>query len=497
MEEYLKDSPSDYNSNNPSNTTSTPNFNYTGTNANSNYSTIPANINGYPMTLDNVTAGESTGQPIHGYPTNSGNEFLSTNSYYNNNNNNTSFQTGNNNYVNDPNVFSGPSSLNNEPFFDDIGANFQANTASFQNTLPIQNSMQQQFINPANTSTNLDELISPQNNNTSFLASDNFSNSQYFSPPNRPVSYNALDSIPENSINNNALSPISRHGSIAVPGTLNAPDFNTGSYLSPQANPQYLSPTNYESFDPLRSPPLNGNFLNSPPVTQQILGNVANNFSTSIPINSTLKAETLSPPSSSNLSSSVPSGGASHLTNRDVNPKQLTKEEKMKRRREFHNAVERRRRDLIKEKIKELGLIVPPSLLNPQLSAVQTLQRNSLMNSSEINDLISTIKVKETKPNKSTILNKSVDYIKHLDYVLRQQQKERESLEESIRALENGTNNSANDYYPTPAQELPVQGQSTASLQNVGQFGQIENFDPDDFFTDILTNTNVNENEFI
>lgn len=112
--------------------------------------------------------------------------------------------------------------------------------------------------------------------------------------------------------------------------------------------------------------------------------------------------------------------------------KQLTREEKLKRRREFHNAVERRRRDLIKERIKELGLLVPPSMLNPQLCAVQAFKGTSQLNTREINELLSTIKVKETKPNKSTILNKSVEYLLHLKYVLEEQEKARAKLEKQI-----------------------------------------------------------------
>lgn len=113
----------------------------------------------------------------------------------------------------------------------------------------------------------------------------------------------------------------------------------------------------------------------------------------------------------------------------------LSKEEKMKRRREFHNAVERRRRDLIKEKIKELGVLVPPLMLSPQLCAMQVL---SQLTNPEITEMVLQAKVKETKPNKATILNKLVEYINHLKYVLEQQERERARLQQQVDALSQG-----------------------------------------------------------
>lgn len=88
----------------------------------------------------------------------------------------------------------------------------------------------------------------------------------------------------------------------------------------------------------------------------------------------------------------------------------LTKEEKLRRRREFHNAVERRRRDLIKERIKELGMLVPQSMLFDE----------------EMTDN------KETKANKSVILNKTVEYITRLQKILLSQDDRIAFLEEKI-----------------------------------------------------------------
>jgi hypothetical protein len=59
--------------------------------------------------------------------------------------------------------------------------------------------------------------------------------------------------------------------------------------------------------------------------------------------------------------------------------------EKRRRRRESHNAVERRRRDHINEKIQELSSLLPQFASDAQ-----------------------------NKPNKGTVLRRSVEYIRHM-----------------------------------------------------------------------------------
>ncbi|EDO17911.1 hypothetical protein Kpol_1010p26 [Vanderwaltozyma polyspora DSM 70294] len=93
----------------------------------------------------------------------------------------------------------------------------------------------------------------------------------------------------------------------------------------------------------------------------------------------------------------------------------LTIDERLKRKREFHNAVERRRRELIKEKIKELGKLVPPSLLHYDSAG------------------------KKVKANKGTILNKTVEYISYLQEILEVQDKKKEKLIRKIKELEENT----------------------------------------------------------
>ncbi|KOH00752.1 Rtg3p [Saccharomyces eubayanus] len=90
----------------------------------------------------------------------------------------------------------------------------------------------------------------------------------------------------------------------------------------------------------------------------------------------------------------------------------LTSDEKLRRKREFHNAVERRRRELIKQKIKELGQLVPPSLLN-------------------YDDL-----GKQVKPNKGIILDRTVEYLQYLAEILEIQSRKKKALLNKIKELE-------------------------------------------------------------
>ncbi|KAG7694075.1 hypothetical protein KL930_002961 [Ogataea haglerorum] len=119
-----------------------------------------------------------------------------------------------------------------------------------------------------------------------------------------------------------------------------------------------------------------------------------------------------------------------------MNPKNaLSKESKLSRRRELHNAVERRRRDLIKEKIKELGTLIPPSLLN-----------NFTKSKNNPN--------KEIKANKSTILTKSIEYIGYLREISGNQDERLSLLRQRIDELSPGTTSEPQNYQP-PAQPVP------------------------------------------
>lgn len=467
MEEFLKDSPSDFGSN----TTGT------GTgNTSANYGSEPNNRNNYGMGY----YGTNYGQP-NGYPGMTENDLNNTN----------------NNYTNEMGTYT--SSLQNDPFLEDL------ESLNFSNKQP-------QYINPTQSTTgNLEEIISPsaqvQNislNNNGMNPDNSFVNPQYFSPSNRNANYNTLNSIAEDSLSssfNNAFSPsASRNDSVSIPfqnpNTIEdyngGIDINAGSYLSPQFNSQYMSPSNNidNSIDTLKSPSFNsGSYLNSPPKYQNTRRDNSGAISNSIPSNISKNKIVSPPPLDNNLGTSLP--GTMH-NQPPVSTKQLSKEEKLKRRREFHNAVERRRRDLIKERIKDLGFLVPPSLLNPQLCAVQNLQRNSQLNSREINDLLASIKVKETKPNKSTILNKSVDYIIHLKYVLEQQDKSQHDLTQQIEEIEARLNNGK----PQGNIDMSNMTNQSQPSSDIKLESQDELFNPDDFFLDVAGNSSNQTNQF-
>lgn len=467
MEEFLKDSPSDFGSN----TTGT------GTgNTSANYGSETNNRNNYGMGY----YGTNYGQP-NGYPGMTENDLNNTN----------------NNYTNEMGTYT--SSLQNDPFLEDL------ESLNFSNKQP-------QYINPTQSTTgNLEEIISPsaqvQNislNNNGMNPDNSFVNPQYFSPSNRNANYNTLNSIAEDSLSssfNNAFSPsASRNDSVSIPfqnpNTIEdyngGIDINAGSYLSPQFNSQYMSPSNNidNSIDTLKSPSFNsGSYLNSPPKYQNTRRDNSGAISNSIPSNISKNKIVSPPPLDNNLGTSLP--GAMH-NQPPVSTKQLSKEEKLKRRREFHNAVERRRRDLIKERIKDLGFLVPPSLLNPQLCAVQNLQRNSQLNSREINDLLASIKVKETKPNKSTILNKSVDYIIHLKYVLEQQDKSQLELAQQIEEIEARLNNGK----PQGNIDMSNMTNQSQPSSDIKLESQDELFNPDDFFLDVAGNSSNQTNQF-
>lgn len=130
---------------------------------------------------------------------------------------------------------------------------------------------------------------------------------------------------------------------------------------------------------------------------------------------------------------SVPKNATSHMT----------PDEKLKRKREFHNAVERRRRELIKQKIKELSKLVPPSLLNYDADGNQI------------------------KSNRVTILDKSVEYLEYLLYVIDIQKRKREALQEKIAQLSSLSSRTTDDLGMGPRKmtNLPQRISSQATLK--------------------------------
>lgn len=129
-------------------------------------------------------------------------------------------------------------------------------------------------------------------------------------------------------------------------------------------------------------------------------------------------------------------------------PKNLTTEERLRRKREFHNAVERRRRELIKQKIKELGNIVPPSLLNYDGNG------------------------KQVKPNKGIILNKTVEYLEYLLQVLDIQDRKKKQLLTKISELQDKESQLASGR----SSEQPV-GEIDESISGTGQPSQAADYE--------------------
>ncbi|CAH7689665.1 helix-loop-helix DNA-binding domain-domain-containing protein [Phakopsora pachyrhizi] len=119
--------------------------------------------------------------------------------------------------------------------------------------------------------------------------------------------------------------------------------------------------------------------------------------------------------------------------------------EKKRRRRESHNAVERRRRDNINDRISELAQLLPDSVLETTsglrhssgvINVVdEPILESSPQNQSQQSDSGSNLNVANNstspsqKPNKGVILAKSVDYIKHLKELLDMHMRRNRDLE--------------------------------------------------------------------
>jgi len=139
-------------------------------------------------------------------------------------------------------------------------------------------------------------------------------------------------------------------------------------------------------------------------------------YSMSMPVNGTNGNSFFNQPSSYGSYAgdiALKSGSLDFLEELDGNSKQLEiLNEKRRRRRESHNAVERRRRDNINEKIHELSTLIPEHILNPNNGEGPV-----------------------GKPNKGIILRRSVEYIKHLQALVEKQEAKNKELEEELEKL--------------------------------------------------------------
>lgn len=166
------------------------------------------------------------------------------------------------------------------------------------------------------------------------------------------------------------------------PQSLNGPSSSANANISSHLSPNLKSPASSVRASSYLSTSLRNGYTPGTPKSRHAS------------LSSNINGETL-------YSSSVPR-----------NLSHLSAEEKLRRKRDFHNAVERRRRELIKQKIKELGKIVPPSLLNFN------------------------VKGKQVKPNKGIILNRTVEYLEYLLYVLEVQDRKKTQLMSKVEELE-------------------------------------------------------------
>lgn len=167
-----------------------------------------------------------------------------------------------------------------------------------------------------------------------------------------------------------------------------------------------------------------GNF--SPPHALRFLHDHGIRSNTSSPVGSLGDNYSMSPPpkpSPMKLQNKLASTGHMKAQSLDEKQQQMILAERRRRRRESHNAVERRRRDNLNERIQELATLVPDSLLYH----VDNLQSP---NSHQ------TTFTKDGKPNKGTILSKSVEYIRHLQGVIDDQNRREMELQDLIQSLE-------------------------------------------------------------
>jgi len=127
--------------------------------------------------------------------------------------------------------------------------------------------------------------------------------------------------------------------------------------------------------------------------------------------------------------------------------------EKRRRRRESHNAVERRRRDNINEKISELATLIPECMLDPGVAHPAPAQTptsptpDDVLLGNLIPEGTSQVPAAEdsvkgegpgdsvVKANKGMILRKSVEYIRYLQQLVMAQANRNRELEAQIGTL--------------------------------------------------------------
>ncbi|KAG5362139.1 Retrograde regulation protein 1 [Yarrowia sp. C11] len=250
------------------------------------------------------------------------------------------------------------------------------------------------------------------NNNNNTANTNNNNNHNVMGNTNNNVNMNLTDSPQLNAYYPTSQSQShSRNSStgISTMGMVPVQQQQMASSLSPDSTP-YGSPTNIP--------------VPSSGARRQV--NFADQFGSPSSYGSSIEHRALSPYARSPLSKGVIS--------RSLDEKQqqlLAAAERKRKRRESHNAVERRRRDNINDRIQELSTLIPENFLNePIIGGSPTLGPMGSPPPSQ------TPGTKDGRPNKGTILIKSVEYIKKLQTVIDDQNQREIDMYERLNILE-------------------------------------------------------------
>lgn len=211
----------------------------------------------------------------------------------------------------------------------------------------------------------------------------------------------------------------------------NSSSNNNNNVYSPNQVPR-------QGTDQIFSPPLPSDNIRSPPqLPMRFLHDYGVHSNTSSPVGSLgSDAFGLSP------SAKPPLGKAGGMAHSLDDKQQQILAERRRRRRESHNAVERRRRDNINEKIQELATLVPDSLLyaaDPLASPTGPGSQASNL-------------TKDGKPNKGTILSRSVDYIRNLQAVIDEQNRKELEMRDLVQDMQRQLGVEVTNFGPTSAE---------------------------------------------
>lgn len=391
-----------------------------------------------PFSMYNDMQEQSFHQSLHAV-----NSFLNNNnslneenfSFNNNNNNMHSFVDHSlpnsakiNNYMQHQNSFQDPTT-----FIDDLINNDNTNN---NNNIPMENTINGTFVNSNNN-------INTGNNFSIKDIEDNNPLISSLDPDISNILHDALHQsglsllsdndllINTNNNNNNIISnPIQNNPLVALDDTNINDNINRTNSFNNNAHMESLMVMNNDN-TPINSLPIHHinnhtpmHDSNNTPINSLPTNNNSISFNTS---SNEALLQNLTNPTSINSSSlnspyiqtstNTPSYDPLNASWDDKNSlastikSNMTEEQKKQKRKEFHNAVERRRRELIKLKISHLSKIIPQNLLSTDING------------------------KKVKPNKTTILAGTVKYITFLNDLIEIQKLQTKRLQEVTDSL--------------------------------------------------------------